>query len=44
MLVLVRKFNTTFVGTGVLDCLQQKNFGRELVFSAEIFVPANSPR
>ena len=26
-------FNTTFVGTGVLDCPQQKNFGREIVFS-----------
>ena len=24
------------VGTGVLDCPQQKNFGRELVFSADL--------
>ena len=29
-------FNTTFVGTGVLDCPQQSNFGRELVFSADL--------
>ena len=28
--------NTTFVGTGVLDCPQQKNFGREIVFSADL--------
>ena len=24
------------VGTGVLDCPQQKNFGRELIFSADL--------
>ena len=35
-LLLIRMFNTTFVGTGVLDCPQQKNFGRELVFSADL--------
>ena len=35
-LLLVRMLNTTFVGTGVLDCPQQKNFGRELVFSADL--------
>ena len=35
-LVLIRKFNTTFVGTGVLDCPQQKNFGRDIVFSADL--------
>ena len=29
-------FNTTFVGTGVLDCPQQKNFGRDVVFSADV--------
>ena len=34
--LLIRKFNTTFVGTGVLDCPQQKKFGRELVFSADL--------
>ena len=36
-LVLIRKFNTTFVGTGVLDCPQQKNFGRELVVPADLW-------
>ena len=35
-LLLIRKFNTTFVGTGVLDCPQQKNFGRDVVFSADL--------
>ena len=25
------------VGTGVLDCPQQSNFGRELVFSADLW-------
>ena len=29
-------FNTTFVGTGVLDCPQQKNFGGDIVFSADL--------
>ena len=45
-LVLIRMFNTTFVGTGVpdcpsetgiLNCPQQKNFGRDVVFSADLF-------
>ena len=35
-LLLLRMFNTTFVGTGVLDCPQQKNFGRDIVFSADL--------
>ena len=35
-LVLIRMFNTTFVGTGVLDCPQQKNFGRDVVFSSDL--------
>ena len=35
-LLLIRMFNTTFVGTGVLDGPQQTNFGRELVFSADL--------
>ena len=35
-LVLRRMFNTTFVGTGVLDCPKQKNFGIEIVFSADL--------
>ena len=30
-------FNTTFVGTGVLDCPQQSNFGRDVVFSADLY-------
>ena len=43
---LIRMFNTTFVGTGVpdcpsetgiLDCPQQKNFGRDVVFSADLY-------
>ena len=35
-LVLIRMFNTTFVGVDVLGDPQQTNFGRELVFSADL--------
>ena len=35
-LVLIRMFNTTFVGVDVLGDPKQTNFGRELVFSADL--------
>ena len=35
-LLLIRMFSTTFVGTGVPDGPQNTNFGRELVFSADL--------
>ena len=34
-LLLVRMFNTTFVGIDVLGDPQQTNFGRDIVFSAD---------
>ena len=36
-LVPIRMFNTTFVGVDVLGDPQQTNFGRELVFSADLW-------
>ena len=42
-LVRIRMFNTTFVGTGVLDCPQQKNFGRDIVFSADLCYNRDTP-
>ena len=35
-LLLVRLFNTTFVGVDVLGDPQQTNFGRDIVFSADL--------
>ena len=35
-LLLIRMFNTTFVGVDVLGDPQYTNFGRELVFSADL--------
>ena len=35
-LLLVRMFNTTFVGVDVLGDPQQTNFGRDIVFSADL--------
>lgn len=36
-LVLIRMFNTTFVGVDVLGDPQQTNFGRDVVFSADLY-------
>ena len=35
-LVLIRMFNTMFVGVDVLGDPQYTNFGREIVFSADL--------
>ena len=32
----IRCILSRIVGTGVLDCPQQKNFGRDVVFSADL--------
>ena len=34
--VIYVKKKLSFVGTGVLDCPQQTNFGRDVVFSADL--------